>query len=37
MKPARSTGERCACTLVVAGVTVVWGGVVWLAMASVLG
>jgi hypothetical protein len=37
MKPARTTGERCACTLVVVGVAVVWGGVVWFAVASVLG
>jgi len=37
MKPTRTRGELCACALVVAGVTVVWGGVAWLAATSLLG
>jgi hypothetical protein len=29
MKSVRSTGERCAMAIVIAGVTAVWGGIAW--------
>jgi hypothetical protein len=35
MTPTRTTGERCACALVVTGVAVVWSGVAWLAVTSI--
>jgi hypothetical protein len=36
MTAIRTRGERCACALVI-GAAVVWGGVGWFAVASILG
>jgi hypothetical protein len=37
MIPIRSAGERCAMVLVIAGVTVVWSGILWVAATSIWG
>jgi hypothetical protein len=34
MKPAVTTGERCAFVLVVAGAALVWGGIALLVVTS---
>lgn len=33
----KSAGERCAMVLVIAGISVVWGGVVWVAATLIWG
>jgi hypothetical protein len=33
----RSRGERCACALVIGGGVVIWGGLAWFAVRSMLG
>jgi hypothetical protein len=33
----KSAGERCAMTLVIAGISVVWSGIVWVAATSIWG
>jgi hypothetical protein len=37
MPAARTRGERCACALVIGGAAVIWSGVAWLALTSILG
>jgi hypothetical protein len=37
MTVARTRGERCARALVIGGASVVWGGVAWFAVTSILG
>jgi hypothetical protein len=37
MTVARTRGERCACALVIGGAAVIWSGVAWLALTSILG
>jgi hypothetical protein len=37
MTVARTRGERCARALVIGGAAVVWGGVAWFAVTSILG
>jgi hypothetical protein len=37
MPVARTRGEHCACALVIAGAAVIWSGVAWLAVTSLLG
>jgi hypothetical protein len=37
MTAIRTRGERCARALVIGGAAVVWGGVAWFAVASILG
>jgi hypothetical protein len=37
MTATRTRGERCACALVIGGAAVIWSGVAWLALTSILG
>jgi hypothetical protein len=37
MTATRTGGERCACVLVIGGGAVIWGGVAWFALRSILG
>jgi hypothetical protein len=37
MTTIRTRGERCACALVIGGAAVVWGGMAWFAVTSILG
>jgi hypothetical protein len=37
MTATRTRGERCARALVIGGAAVIWGGVAWFAVTSILG